>query len=388
MIIRTVTQHLSDLLADFPVVGIIGPRQVGKTTMAQLLIEKIDKDYIYIDLELPSDRNKLTDAESFLKQHDDKCVIIDEIQLMPDLFSLIRSLVDKNRTNGRFILLGSASPELIRGTSQSLAGRISYVELSPFNIMEVSDQVSLQKHWFRGGFPGSILAKSDRSSINWLDSFITTYIERDLNMLGLNASPVFIRKFWTMLSHYHSGIWNHSSFARALGVTPPTVNRYLEFLEGAFIIHLLQPFYINVKKRLVKSPKVYIRDSGILHRLAQFSSMDDLQSNVLIGASWEGYVVEQIRQRVPSGIALFYYRTHDGTECDLVFVKANQPIATAEIKLTSQPSISKGLTIAIQDLGTTSNFIITVDTDDYSLRKDIRVCSLLTFLDKYLSNLK
>lgn len=388
MITRSITQHLSDLLEDFPIIGIVGPRQVGKTTLAQILINKISKESIYIDLELPSDRVKLTDAEFFLTQYENQCVIIDEIQLMPSLFSLIRALVDKNRKNGRFILLGSASPELIRGTSQSLAGRISYVELFPFNLTEISDQFTVQKHWFRGGFPGSLLAKSDRSAVNWLDAFITTYIERDLNMLGLNSTPLFIRKFWTMLAYYHGGIWNHSSFARALGVSPPTVNRYLEFLDGAFIIHLLQPFHINTKKRLVKSPKVYIRDSGILHRLTQFSSFDDLLSNVMIGASWEGYVIEQIRQMLPAGITIYYYRTHDGTECDLVLVKGNVPIASVEIKYSSQPMVSKGLTIAIQDLETTDNFIITLIQDDYLIKENVRVCGLGIFLTKYLSNLK
>ena len=208
------------------------------------------------------------------------------------LFPLLRALIDRRRTAGRFILLGSASPELLRSASESLAGRIAYMELAPFNLMEVHEIRSLRQHWFRGGFPLSLLAPDDHGSRSWLDAFIRTYIEQDLPILGLSVSPSLMRRFWTMLAHYHGGIWNASAFARALGISifPHPVIRYLDFLEDAFIVHRLAPFHSNMKKRLVKAPKIYLRDSGLLHRLAGISTIEDLYGNVLIGHSFEGYV--------------------------------------------------------------------------------------------------
>ena len=295
MIKRKIEKQLKQLIQQFPAVCVLGPRQVGKTTLAKRLAQTVKKPVLYLDLERPTDRLKLQDAESYLAQHADKCVIIDEVQFMPSLFQVLRPLIDDKRLAGRFLLTGSASPELIKGVSESLAGRIGYVELSPFTFLETGNKPILEKHWFRGGFPSSYLSKRADSSIRWLDFFIKSYLERDLNMIyNINFTRSTMQKMWTMIAHFHGNILQSENFARSLGVTGPTATRYFDFLEGAFIIHRLPAYSHNSKKRLVKSPKLYLRDSGVLHRLSHFSDMEDLKSNVIVGNSWEGYVIEQI----------------------------------------------------------------------------------------------
>jgi uncharacterized protein len=384
MIARTLSTELLKNLDIFPVVGLIGSRQVGKTTLAKLLISSIKKDSLYLDLELPSDLNKLTEPELFLSRHSDKCIILDEIQRMPELFPVLRSLIDQDKKAGRFLILGSASPALIRNSSETLAGRINYIELSPFNFLEINGVSDIYSHWFRGGYPDSFLAKSDQISKIWLDSFIQTYIERDLPLLNIYTSANMMRRFLTMIANYQGGIWNASNFAKSLGISSPTVSRYLDFLEESFIIHKLFPFFSNVKKRLIKSPKIYIRDSGILHRLLHLESIDDLHGNVLIGNSWEGYIIEQIKQSLPFGINLYYYRTQDGNEIDLVFSRGGKPITTAEIKFSKAPKISRGLTTAINDLGTNTNYLISLSEDVYPLKENIIVTNLSEFLGKQI----
>lgn len=387
MIKRAIVKDFRLLFRLFPAVGITGPRQVGKTTFAKYIKEQIRRKCIYLDLERDSDALKLQDPESFLIYNSDKCIIIDEVQRIPELFTLLRAIIDMKRTNGRFILLRSASPKILKGVSESLAGRIGYLELTPFNLTEILNTYSFKRHWIRGGFPLPLLARNDYEADTILENFITTYVERDFPQLGLNVSSSLIRRFWTMIAHYHGGIWNSNSFARALGVSHTTVNKYLDFLEGAFIVHKLYPFYLNIKKRLVKSPKIYVRDSGILHHLNRVTNFNDLQNSVLIGASWEGYVIEQVKQVINRNYFLHYYRTHDGTECDLIIAKGLKPISSIEIKYTSAPAITKGFSIAMQDLKTRNNFIITPYSDDYIAGKDVRVCNLETFLTKYLQRI-
>lgn len=387
MVERYITKKLLEQLNHFPVVGILGPRQVGKTTLAKQIIPRLPTPPVYLDLELPSDLAKLQEPELYLAQHEDKCVIIDEIQRMPGLFTLLRALIDRKRTAGRFLILGSASPNLLKDASESLAGRVSYIELSPFHLKELPGNTSYQEHWFRGGFPEAFLADSDRQAVQWLEAFIQTYIERDIPLLGLNVSPQLIYRFWTMLAHYHGAVWNASHFGRALGVSHTTVNRYLDFLEGALLVRRLIPFYTNIKKRLVKSPRIYLRDSGILHRLLKVADFEELQGHPLIGVSWEGYAIEQIRNLVNSDRDLYFYRTQSGAECDLLIAKAHTPVAAIEIKYTSTPKAQKGFWESINDLGTAKNYIITPASDDYLLSRNIRVCSLPVFIQQYLAEL-
>jgi hypothetical protein len=386
-IYRKITEELIGQINQFPVVGIIGPRQVGKTTLAKELMESIDRECIYLDLELPSDQNKLSEPQLFLEQHFNRCVILDEIQRMPHIFPVLRGLVDKHRVGGRYIILGSASPSLLKQSSESLAGRIIYKELSPFNLIEIADNYDPVLHWFRGGFPDAFLGPDEEFYRTWMRNFIQTYLERDLPLLGLSANPELMRRLWTMLAHFHGGIWNGSNFSRSLGITIPTVNRYLEFLEAAFMVNRLQPFYLNLKKRLVKSPRVYIRDSGILHYLAGVSNFQDLQGNPLIGNSWEGYVIEQVKQVIPADIDLYFYRTHNGSESDLVLVRGNKPLACIEIKYSSSPKVSRGFRISIEDLGTERNFIITPKSDSYPVGDNITVCNLFDFLSRHLDSI-
>lgn len=384
MLKRKSENHLAELLSYFPVVAIVGPRQVGKTTLAKSLVKRIKKNSVYLDLELSSDYNKLLDAQVFLEQHIDKCVIIDEVQRMPSLFPLLRALVDKKKSPARFLLLSSALPDLIRDSSESLAGRIAYMELTPFNVTEIKNKTAANLLWLRGGFPDALLAPTPNLWQKWIVNFIKTYIEKDLPLLGMPASPVLTQRLWSMIAHHHGQELNYSKLARALEITVPTVKVYIDFLEQAFLIRRLQPYSVNVKKRLVKSPKIYIRDSGLLHHLNAIHSYDDLYNNMLIGNSWEGYVIEQVHQLLPDYLKLFFYRTSDGSEIDLVFVKANKVVATAEIKYSSTPSLSRGNTVSILDLKSKKNFIITNNSDDYLLKENIRVCSLKAFLEGYL----
>ncbi len=388
MIDRIIGGQVVDSLKKFPVVCIIGPRQVGKTTLAKHIAKNsLKKKWLYLDLELHDDISRLTDPSAFLQAHEDHCVIIDEVQRQKNLFPLMRALVDKHRIPGRFILLGSATPELIHDSTESLAGRISYKELAPFNITEVEKKSAMEIHWLKGGFPLAYLDRNNNTRFEWTENFIRTYIERDLPMLGSPANPILMRKMLQMLSHLHGQVWNASYISKSLEITAPTVRTYLSFLENSFLINMLQPYHFNIKKRLVKAPKIYFRDSGILHYLHGLQTKIQLFSNPLLGHSWEGYVIEQIKQLAGTQNEMFFYRTHRGTECDLVITRNGKPVAAIEIKFTSAPKISEGLKISIEDLRTPKNYIIIPTENDYSIQKEIRVCDLKTFLKKYLSNL-
>jgi uncharacterized protein len=382
---RLLASSLQQLLKQFPCVAILGPRQTGKTTLAQHLSKTIKKPVIYLDIEKPSDQLKLSDAESFFEMYNKHCIIIDEIQYMPELFSILRPAIDEYRKPGRFIITGSASPALVKGVSESLAGRVAYTELTPIGLTEIAKSTSLYKHWFRGGFPDALTAKTDMEAISWLDNFIKSYIERDLNMLfGISLTNGLIRNFWKMLAFNNSSIWNAEHYTRALGVTAPTVNRYLDYLEGAFLIRRLPTWGVNINRRLVKAPKVYIRDSGLLHRLADISKMDQLRGNTLIGSSWEGYVIEQIAQVLPTKLGMFYYRTHDGAEVDLVLVKQNKVAACIEIKTSKSAVPSKGFYESIKLLIPKKSFIVNPNGQPFPLRKDVLNCSLQYFLQNEL----
>ncbi len=382
---RAVTQILDDL-AFFPAVGIIGPRQVGKTALAKKLQEKISTESIYLDLELDSDRIRLQDAESYLKFHEGKCIIIDEIQRMPQLFSLLRALIDQDRRPARFILLGSASPELIRGTSETLAGRIAYTELSPLTLSEISREISLEEHWLKGGYPEVLKAAVDTHRQRWMKNYIQTYVFRDLRELGINISTELLQKLLEMLTTVHGNILSMSVLARSLGVSSPTIARYLDVLEGSFLIRRLQPYAASISKRLVKSPKFYFCDAGIFHYLSKIQTFEALMGHIFVGASWEGYVIEQIIRQVPDDWQFFFYRTHAGAECDLFGISPEGKRICVEIKRSNSPTVSKGFYESMQDLGADASFVIIPTGESYIKNDGIRVMNLLDFLTELTLN--
>jgi predicted AAA+ superfamily ATPase len=384
---RFALKKLRELAGSFPAIGIIGPRQVGKTTLAKEFRKDLEIGNIYLDLELMTDLNKLTEPEIFLTQHPDKCVIIDEIQLKPDLFPLLRALIDQNRRPCRFIILGSANPQLLRQSSESLAGRIAYLELQPFTYPEIAGIKDMKVHHFLGGFPNALLSHSEEAAKAWLDNLVRTYCERDLPMYGLSANPTVIRRLWEMLAWVNGNLLNLHSLGKSMGLSYHTIARYIDYLENTFLVSRLQPYHYNLKKRLVKTPKVYIRDTGILHRLLRLSDYDQLLGHIALGASWESYVLEQIKGHKHPDLDLYFYRTHNGAEVDIVFVKGLNPVATAEIKFTSSPSPDKGMMFCIDELKTVKNFIITPQSDDYPVKENVKVCSLGVFVDTYLGGI-
>ncbi|QGY44615.1 AAA family ATPase [Maribellus comscasis] len=383
MIRRRIINNINESLAYFPVVSIIGPRQVGKTTLAKQIITEIQTPSIYLDLERTSDIFKLDNAELFLSQHKDKLVVIDEVQLKKDLYPLLRSLVDEANKPGQFLLLGSASPELIRHSSESLAGRIAYHQLYPIDMLESPDTISQNDLWLRGGFPKALLAKSEDRAQQWLANFISTYLNRDLLQLGLNASPNVIRNLWSMMGHLNGQLLNATAIGKSLGLSTPTVKKYIDFLEEAFLLKSLHPFSWNMQKRLVKSPKIYLTDTGILHQLLGISDFTDLAGNPIIGSSWESFVINQILALKKNKIDIYFYRTHHGAEVDLVFTKGLNVVATAEIKYSNSPHLTKGNFFAFDDLNAPVNYVITPSSDDYLIKNNVRVCSLRTFIFKY-----
>lgn len=384
MIVRAVESRILEDLTFFPVVGILGPRQVGKTTLAKLLQASIPKETLYLDLELETDKNRLSDPEFFLKYHHQKCIIIDEVQRMPELFPLLRALIDMDRQPARFILLGSASPEIIKESSETLAGRISYIELMPFSRLEIATQYSLPEHWLKGGFPQALLASKEVQTRRWLKSFIETYLQRDLLELGYQITPQVFRNLLDMLSVINGNILNVSDLSRSLGVTQPTVNRYLDLLEGSFIIKRLQPYFINVTKRLVKSPKVYVRDSGVFHSIANITSYEQLLGHPAIGASWEGYVIEQIKRVTYNEWEYYYYRTQKGAEADLVLISPNGKKVCIEIKLSTSPVVSRGFYETLTDLKADFQFVIIPEGESYPKNNNLWVISLDEFLSVQL----
>jgi len=370
MISRTLHNAIVTSLKKYPVVGLLGSRQVGKTTLAKSVREAVARDAIYLDLELPSDWNKLHDSELYLRQFSETLVIIDEIQRMPSLFPVIRALVDQNRVGGRFLILGSASPDLLRRSSESLAGRIIYHELTPFNLYE-TDSDQIERLWLRGGYPESYLADNDEESFVWRESHIKTYLEMDIPQLGIRIPSVQLRRFWTMLAHSHGQLWNGNKIAGSIGVSAPTVRHYLDILENTFVVRRLLPYHANVKKRLIKSPKVYIRDSGLLHALLRIGNFDDLQGHPVLGSSWESFVIEQIIGLLPNHREVYFYRTNAGAEIDLVFFdKKNKPVAI-EIKYSLSPAVSRGYWNVCEDLSCKKWFVIYPGNERYPVGRNV-----------------
>jgi uncharacterized protein len=372
---RTAEKDVIRLSANFPAVAIVGPRQVGKTSLAKHLASLWVEPSVYLDLENPADLNKLSDPALFLEPLRHQTVILDEVQRVPALFPILRGLIDRHRTPKRFILLGSASPELIRDASESLAGRIAYYELSPLSYTEVAHLTDYRTHWLRGGFPESLFAPDEHSSAEWRDYFIQTYLERDLPQLGLSVNPLLTRRLWTMLAHWNGNLLNFDALGNSLGITGPTVRRYLDFFESSYLVRRIQPWYLNIPKRLVKSPKVYIRDTGILHALLAIGTFEQLQGHPVVGASWEAYIVQEIAAMLPPRHELCFYRTQDGTEADLVIVKAGVPDILVEIKYSSAPALTKSMHIAAADLQTRRHVIVAPVAESYPLRDGFEVLS-------------
>lgn len=345
---RLAANKIADHLSWSPAVGILGPRQVGKTTLAKTFVTDSAKA-VYLDLDTASARARLGNPSAFFAANRQRLVVLDEIQNHPELLSELRGEIDEDRRPGRFLILGSASFKLLK-QSQSLAGRLSLVDMAPLLASEAAPQFAdLQPLWLRGGFPNSLLAPTDTASWDWRDALIRHFLNTDLAQLGIRVEPELMRRFWRMLAHLHGQLFNASAIAASLGVAASTTTRYLDHLCDALMVRRLEPFHINIGKRLVKSPKVYVRDSGLLHSLLNIQSVNDLLGHPSTGASWEGFVIEQIAAHLPAGASLSFYRTAAGAEMDVVVELGGQRMGF-EVKFSSAPKVSKGFWQAREDL--------------------------------------
>ncbi|MFO7557614.1 MAG: ATP-binding protein [Desulfobacterales bacterium] len=353
-----------------PVTALLGPRQCGKTTLARVIVEQ--EPSTVFDLENPVDVQRLSTPMQTLKDLSD-LVIIDEVQRKPELFELLRVLVDRPSQNARFLLLGSASPHLVKGVSESLAGRIGFVDLAGFQLWEVGMQ-HRDRLWIRGGFPKAFLADSESDSTQWRESFIRTFLERDIPQLGITIAAETLRRFWTMVAHYHGQVWNAAEFARSLGTAENTARRYLDILTGAYMVRVLPPWFENLKKRQVKAPKIYVRDSGLFHSLLQVSTLAELRGHPKIGASWEGFALEHMIHVFRTRDA-YFWATHSGSELDLMVTIAGKRHGF-EFKYKDAPGRKRSMHIAIKDLGLEHLWVIYPGDQKYALDSKITAISL------------
>ncbi|MCS6244910.1 MAG: ATP-binding protein [Opitutus sp.] len=348
--------------AAHPAVGLAGPRQCGKTTLARILAAE-EKDCTFFDLEKAVDRRRLETPEQALGSLEG-LVIIDEVQRQPALFETLRVLLDRPDKKTRFLLLGSASPTLIKGISESLAGRMGLVDLGPLQLQETGAD-SWKTLWYRGGFPRSYLATSDAASSVWRESFIRTFLERDIPQFGITVPAETLRRFWTMIAHYHGQVWNGAEFARSLGSSEPTARRYLDILAGAFMVRVLPPWHENLKKRQLKAPKLYVRDSGLLHSLFELESPEEVSGHPKAGASWEGFVIEQLVSATGSRSA-YYWATHGGAELDLMLIIRGKRFGF-EFKHSDAPAATKSMHTALSDLGLDHLWVVYPGAETYPL---------------------
>jgi predicted AAA+ superfamily ATPase len=375
---RVLKKELQKYRDKIPVIAIIGARQVGKSTLAKSLMEK-DETAIYIDLEKASDRLLISDIEAFLNLNKGKTIIIDEIQFVPEVFQEMRSFVDEN-PNSKFLILGSSSPELLRQTSESLAGRVYYFELTAFLWQEIKDITTMSNYRLVGGMPRSILSKTSEDSFMWIQNFITTFLERDLRNFGFNIPPETLRRLWRMLAHLNGELLNVSQLGSSMGLSHTTISEYVSILKNTFMIRVLEPYHPNLKKRLIKTPKVYIRDTGILHSLLKIENQEDLFYHPGYGASWEVTVIENVIAKY-KGWEPSFYRTANGNEIDLVLTKANRVIAI-EIKASTTPKLTRGFWVAIDDIKATESYVIAPVRMPFPLQKGVMVYPLPEFLAK------
>ncbi len=378
---RHLTETVKRRLQNNPAVAILGPRQCGKTTLAGQIVKKMAQS-VYLDLENPGDLAKLDDPLAFFSLHNDDLVCLDEIQRAPEIFSILRSVIDNRARNGQFLILGSAGPDLIRQSSESLAGRIAYLELTPFLLseLEAAQKDDVRRLWLRGGFPRSYLAEDVDISSEWRQDFIRTFLERDIGMLGFRMPPARIGRFWKMCAHIHGSLFNASKLADSLGVSSHTARSYMDLLEQTFMLRVLLPDAPNLKKRLVKSPKIYIRDSGILHALLDIRTHDDLLSHPIIGTSFEGFAMENIlayaKNYEPS-----FYRTSAGAEIDLILRRGRRTLAF-ELKSSTVPRVSKGFWNALEDISPDEAYVVAPVEDSYPMKGDVMVSPLQEIIAK------
>ena len=385
MLKRRIRERLQATIAQVPAVVLLGARQVGKTTLAKAIAQ--DTPSIYLDLEAPEDLLKLSDPVSYLSAHAGKLVVLDEMQRSPELFPVLRGLIDKNREQGRragqFLLLGSASMDLMRQSSESLAGRIAYIEMSGLNLAEVDysppDRRTL---WLRGGFPDSYLAADDDLAMDWLENLVRTYLERDVPQMGFRVPAARLRRLWTMLGHLQGEAVNHAKLAANLEVDAKTVSHYIDILTDLLLVRRLEPWHANVKKRLVKSPRYYVRDSGILHRLLGINNHDELLSNPVLGKSWEGFVIENVLSVLPARSEVRFYRTAAGAEVDLVVKMPSSEIWAVEIKHGLAPKLGKHFSQTCDDVGATRKVVIYGGDDEFPVGNSVQVMSLPRLMDR------
>jgi predicted AAA+ superfamily ATPase len=371
MISRSVFPLIESSLAEQAAVAIIGPRQVGKTTLAREIADKRPGS-LYLDLEAREDRDKLSEPTLFLRQYENSLVVLDEIHRVPELFSSLRGIIDQGRRTGhgtgRFLILGSASIDLLRQSSESLAGRISYINMGPFNVLELpADESTLLQLWTRGGFPGSYLAPNDTVSLRWRDDFIRTYLERDVPLFGPRVPAGVLERLWTMLAHGQGTLLNASRLASALQISAPTVQRYIDLLSDLLLVRRLQPFHSNAGKRLVKSPKVYIRDSGLVHALLGLKTFNDLAGHPVSGSSWEGFVIDNLLAAAPERTVASFYRTAAGAEIDLLLEIPGHGLWAIEVKRSLSGRPEKGFYIACQDLRPDKQFVVNSGLEPYPI---------------------
>ncbi len=379
---RYLENQVTHLLEEFPAVALIGPRQSGKSTLAEHITDNFPNS-VSLDLELPSDQRKLSDAELYFNLHRNKLICLDEVQRMPQIFQVIRSKIDRDKRNGQFLILGSASRDLIQQSSETLAGRLAYVELTPFHLKELiryQDEQILNKLWLRGGFPRSFLAKSDKASNRWRDQFTLAFLERDIPQLGFNIPAATIQRLWQMCAHTHGQLLNTSKIGASLGFSHTSIRNYIELLIHTFMVRLLPPVEINIKKRLIKSPKIYIRDSGILHHLLQIDNHDTLLGHPVFGSSWEGFAIETILSIKPDWKNGFY-RTSAGAELDLVLEYGKEKLGF-EFKASTNPQLTRGFWNAIDDLNLEQVYVVSPVNEPYPIDRKVTVISLYDLVDK------
>ncbi len=388
MITRDAQTEIAQLLEEFPAVGILGPRQVGKTTLAETITANFDPAPVYLDLEQSSDQAKLNEPEDYFELHKGKLIILDEIQRVPELFTVLRGVIDKRRKEGertgQFLILGSASLDILKQSSESLAGRIAYKELTGLTVAEIgtSTQADFDRLWLRGGFPDSFLTKSDEASLRWRLNFINTYLERDVPQLGPRIPAVTLRRLWTMLAHNQGGQVHISRLGANIDVAASTANRYVELLEDLLLIRTLRPWSGNISKRLVKTPKIYIRDSGLTHALLNLTTLNDIMGHPIVGASWEGFVIENLLSCLPIGVTPWFYRTGAGAEIDLVIEINNKEKYAIEIKRSLSPVVSKGFHLGCEDIEATKRYVVYPGKERFPVTKEITAIPIIDIMNE------
>ena len=380
---KALQKRLKELIKNYPAVAILGARQVGKSTLAKQVL-KSWKNSIYLDLQLPKDSNQLSDPEAFFEFNKDQLICLDEIQYKPQLFKILRGVIDQRQRKAQFLILGSAGRDLIKQGSETLAGRIAFLDINPFNIQELGgkklDGKNFYQHWLRGGYPLSYLSKNDRLSLEWRHNYIRTFLERDIPQLGFNIPAKTLERLWKILAHSQGQTLNNSKIAEVLGKSSHTIRNYIDLLEQTFILKTLPPYIRNTKKRIIKSPKVYIRDTGLLHALMGIENNNELFGHPIYGSSFESYVIENLCVNLKNWNP-YFYRTQAGAEIDLVLEKANTLLAI-EIKSSSSPKVSRGFWSGIEDIKATKKYIIAPVKKPYPIQKGIIVSNVQSFISK------